>query len=530
MNHFLNKRKTLAVAVLGASTLLVACGGSSSGGSSAGTDSPDTEAGVMTLSGAVAVGAAVSGATVSVQCESGPAVASVVSSSAGYYQVEVEQGSLPCALRVTGGNLPAGTSALYSWLAASNNSATSARVNITPLTDLALSFAVLATSGETLASWFAEPNGWTELDGNLGAALQTVHSGLAAAGYQLPANWSATSLMAPFTEVFTPSATPADGTLDALLEELQAAISGGVGSYDALLASLMSGGEFPQPKEDEGGGSGGETVTGAVAAATFGGVANPTQDAYLSTLSASWPVAIYQVPAGKESWYGEGRLIIGGSVTNWTMELRGADDSVISSMTAQGAFTSALTPYSQLDLGVTLVNSPGQVFINKGTGVENYMNAFFSWDSGLIEGGAGGSGEVLFRNSLVAYGNTVPAVFDDLAGSWSATTSVYCSGPYGAATQVTNTAVITSDGKITLDGSSQLCGASLPLTFSWGGLNDFIKASTVNDGGVKIELDVASMVNASNGKVQIEVTAENSISRISAFLPELLELKNPVQE
>lgn len=111
------------------STFLVACGG---GGGSSGQ-----------ISGTAATGAPITNATVDIQCASGSAL-STITSSTGAWQVTLSGQTLPCKLKVSGGDLPLGQ-ALYSVALESGN------VNITTLTNLV----VASLAGAAPATWFA---------------------------------------------------------------------------------------------------------------------------------------------------------------------------------------------------------------------------------------------------------------------------------------------------------------------------------------------------------------------------------------
>lgn len=504
--------------------LLAACGG---GGSSAGSTltgsggaSGGPPADKSELVGSVAVGAAVSGATVSVKCESGTTISAVTSNPDGSYTIDIPDANFPCILKATGGNLPAGTAALHSFATAGN-----ATVNITPLTDLALVLALKAQDGRNLADWFNSPGNWSSVSSGIETALGELRSLLENQGYTLPTTWTVANLLLPFTETFTPSVTPAADTLDRLLEDIAAAIADDLSNYDAVLAALVSGGAFPQAVEEEIGGTGG--VLDPVPAATLGDDPSPSQGAFLTLVSQTWPVAIYAVPDGNEAWYGEGSLTIGGVTSNWTMELRGADDSIIASMDASGALTSALTAFYEQDLGVTIIHQPGQVFINKGTAISQHLNAFVEWDTGLIEGFAGGNGQVKFRNSMEAYGEGVPDIFADLAGDWSGLGTVSCNGPFGPFSAVTNTAIITAGGQVTIDGQTQLCGGVLPQVLSWAGKDDFlIPDPEETDGSYIMHLDSQNLSNVSAGKFQIRFHSDMGVRSMSGFLPDFFEMNN----
>ena len=112
---------------------LAACGGGDDGGAT--TPAPAA----TSLSGTAAVGAPIAGGTVQVRC-SGANVLESVTSASGTWRVDTTGQSLPCAVRVTGGNLAAGQ-ALHS-VALSFDT-----LNITPLTDLIVAN---ATAGDWL--------------------------------------------------------------------------------------------------------------------------------------------------------------------------------------------------------------------------------------------------------------------------------------------------------------------------------------------------------------------------------------------
>ncbi len=515
------------IGVTGLCLLLAACGGGGSNsavGVTSGDGGGEAPVAKTELAGSVAVGVAVSGATVTAKCESGSDVPTVTSNPDGSYTIEIPDDNFPCILKAVGGNLPAGTAALHSFA-----SAGSTTVNITPLTDLALALALKAQDGRSLTDWFAAPANWSEVSAGLQAAIAELRTLLETQGYTLPTTWTPANLLLPLTEIFTPSATPAADTLDRLLEDIADAIGEALETYDGVLAALISGGSFPEAvqEDDNGGGGGDDEVLAPVPAAALGDNPAPSQGEFLTLVSQSWPVAIYAVPDGSESWYGEGSLAIGGTTSNWTMELRGADDSIIASLDAAGAISSALTPFDDQDLGVSIIYHPGQVFINKGVATSEHLNTFVEWNTGLIEGFAGGNGEVKFRNSMEAYGEAVPAIFADLAGNWSGTGQVSCTGPFGPFTQVTNTAVITVEGAVSIDGQTQLCNGVLPQVISWGGKNDFlIPDPEETDGSYILHLDSGNLANVSNGKFQIRLNADRGVKRMSGFVPDFFEMNN----
>jgi hypothetical protein len=104
--------------------LLTACGGSSDGGA---TNSPTSS---PTVSGTAATGAAIVGGAVTAKCVTGTAAGTT--GNDGSFNLDLSSGQTPpCILQVT-----KGTVTLYSY------ASTAGHVNITPLTDMALSKAL----------------------------------------------------------------------------------------------------------------------------------------------------------------------------------------------------------------------------------------------------------------------------------------------------------------------------------------------------------------------------------------------------
>ncbi len=512
----------MGVGTIGMAVLLSACGGDSGSGSSNDTDGDNNGTTASAeLQGTAAIGQAIVNATLTATCQdgSGFTTSPVATDSHGKWQGKVASDQLPCLLKLSGG-----TPAIELTSMAFSKGTT----NISPLTQAAL---VLATH-DTEFDWTADKSQWpdqTEVD----TAAQSLLNTLKSKGYA-----ASTLTGSPFSTAFAADGTGWDAALDAirdLVEDPASSIAG----YDELMQLLAdgnlnslpdySGGNNPNPVNPVNP----PTTSGAVDKADLGNNSDPTTSEFLTLMSAnSWPVAIYEVPASNPQWYGTGSLTIGGTDTNWTMELRGADGSVISSLTAQGAFTSALTAFSSTDLGVTTIYAPGHLFINKGTAITEFQNTYVEWDSGLIEGSAGGGGEGKFRNSLLAYGASVPKALSDLAGTWSATTNVYCNGPYGAPTAATNTVTITAAGQITMDGKTQLCGGTLPQTVVWGGDDDFlIPGPQASDGAYLMHIDAQDTVNVSAGTLQIRFDENMDVISFQGWIAgELLELRNPVKQ
>lgn len=195
-----------AVASLG----LVACGG----GSDDGTNPPPKVAATQ-LSGTAAIGSPVAGAAVQVRCADASNTLETVTNAAGVWQVTTTGQSLPCAVRVSGGNLAAGQ-ALYSAALDFGN------VNVTPLTDLLIANA----AGTSPATWWGNngPADFSALTATkVEKALTQLRSALA-----LPALQNIDPRLTAFT------ATPKNA-MDDILEALQQALSNSGISYQALL-------------------------------------------------------------------------------------------------------------------------------------------------------------------------------------------------------------------------------------------------------------------------------------------------------
>ncbi|MEN9631325.1 MAG: hypothetical protein RJA10_4553 [Pseudomonadota bacterium] len=143
----LNRPCLPALAVLATAALLASCGGDSA---------PD-----FTLSGVAATGAAVSGQTVTIKCQNGPA-ATTTTGSAGQFNVVMTDHELPCMLQVESPTL----GKMHSYTASAG------RVNITPLTDL-----IVARAARTApATAFANLNlgQLTTIGNNLGTATPAI--------------------------------------------------------------------------------------------------------------------------------------------------------------------------------------------------------------------------------------------------------------------------------------------------------------------------------------------------------------------
>lgn len=253
MGIFDLRRKRLLLVPLSCAILLSGLTGCNHGNG----DGDELPVETSTISGTAAFGAAISGGRVRARCVGGGGFSSTVTTTAqGAFSGVVPTAGLPCALQVTGGNLPAGYGALHS-LARSAGT-----VNITPLTDLALALSVNAAAGESLAAWFADPSRLADVGSGLAAAQSQLRTALETAGYEVPEDFQ------PLTASFTPD--PATDAYDRLLESIAAAIedSATFEDYADLLEAFVANSEPALPiAPEEPIDPGADTVPGTVNAA-----------------------------------------------------------------------------------------------------------------------------------------------------------------------------------------------------------------------------------------------------------------------
>ena len=227
----------LLATIAGAALSLVLTGCDNHGGG----DTPPADE-TSTLSGTAAFGAPIAGGSVRARCRNGGGFSgNVTTGSNGQFSGQVPKAALPCALQITGGNLPAGYTRLHSLATQAGN------VNITPLTDLLLALSVNEAAGRKLAEWFADPSRLADVGAGLQAALEQLEQALVDAGYEIPENFD------PLRASFTPD--PATDPYDALLEALAEAIeeSASYEDYAALLDAFTAGSTptLPEPVEEE---------------------------------------------------------------------------------------------------------------------------------------------------------------------------------------------------------------------------------------------------------------------------------------
>ncbi|WOB08302.1 hypothetical protein [Piscinibacter gummiphilus] len=183
--------------------LLVACGGSPSESTPAPSGSSS-----LSLSGVVAKGAALAGATVTAKCAAGTA-SPATTSGTGTYSLTITGGVLPCVLEATGTGADAGL-VLHSVATGSGSSATS---NVTPVTELL----VAQLTGQDPATFMAAADA-TSLNStvtttNINAAKTEVIATLTAAGLDTAALASADMVSGTLA---AGTGAGYDGVLDAL--------------------------------------------------------------------------------------------------------------------------------------------------------------------------------------------------------------------------------------------------------------------------------------------------------------------------
>lgn len=203
---------------------VAACGGGSSN-DSAGPGTPTnptmpTTPTATALSGTAAVGSPIAGGTVEVRCEGTATVLRTVTTATGTWQIDTTGQTLPCALRVTGGSLPAG--AAYHSVAV-----TFGNTNITPLTELMVANAV----GKTPAAWWGGA-GPSELATLVQTALDKALTAM-----RVALGLDALKSVDPLTAQFT--AAPKD-KIDDVLEALRLALTQSGMDYAGLVSAAVS--------------------------------------------------------------------------------------------------------------------------------------------------------------------------------------------------------------------------------------------------------------------------------------------------
>ena len=194
---------------------LAACGGGG-GGSATGASGGSS---LGSLSGVAAVGAAISGGTVTARCVAGPDLTGTTDSNGAFNLVLTAAHTAPCMLKVVGGS-PSVT--LHSFATAAG------QVNISPITDLVVTKAL----GSDPASAFNSFNGTQgdSIAGNLATAKAYVQTQIT--------NITGSGTADPLTSPFTVGSAD-DKVLDALGAAMAAA-NGGGGKTIADLRSAIT--------------------------------------------------------------------------------------------------------------------------------------------------------------------------------------------------------------------------------------------------------------------------------------------------
>lgn len=216
---------TLAVA-LSSTLMLVACGGSSSDNRAA--EAPATPT-ALTLTGTAATGAALAARPVDARCNGGSA--SATSAADGTFALTLPAGAvLPCVLRVT----LADASLLHS-LAAGSASATTARANVTPVSELVLAQLAGGMPADYFTA-FAAPAAATLTPAAVTAAQTAVVDALKTTGLDFSASAHGDVLTGPLVAANGSTAgNGLDRTLDALKAQMTA-----TGTTLATLTSTLA--------------------------------------------------------------------------------------------------------------------------------------------------------------------------------------------------------------------------------------------------------------------------------------------------
>lgn len=182
---------------VGASLLLVACGGDDKGASSASTTN---------ISGTVATGAAMTSGSVTLKCGSSVTRTATISTT-GTWSTTVPTVNLPCAVEATDG-----TNSYYSFTVGNGSSIVT---NVTPLTTLALAQILGATPASLFASLSATD--LAKLNASaIDAAIAALNAALAS--YALPAGFNPVT-----TPLTAATSTQSGNAYDDLLEQFGAA-------------------------------------------------------------------------------------------------------------------------------------------------------------------------------------------------------------------------------------------------------------------------------------------------------------------
>jgi len=220
-------RSALFAALL-TTTLLPACGGGDDAapaatGATPVAPTPVTPA-AFSLTGTAATGAAVAGGAVTANCTVG--TASSTSAADGSFTLTLDKGQVaPCLLRVTKAAAPpAAAIELYGFAAAAG------RVNITTLTDTALTRALAASPADVFASFDA-------------ARAAAINTALPAAISYVQAQFTASNLGTVPANLMTAPFTIGD-TYDKLLDNMAVAFLGAGKTYADFIAVVKKAGDL----------------------------------------------------------------------------------------------------------------------------------------------------------------------------------------------------------------------------------------------------------------------------------------------
>jgi hypothetical protein len=173
------------------------------------------------LAGTAATGSPIAGGTVNLVCASGGALAATTGAQ-GQWEVTLTDQTLPCAIQVSGGDLPVGVA--YHSIALQPG-----RVNVTPLTEMI----VAKMAGRLPVSWFASLDGaeLASMDaGSVALARDAVQTVLNIQGALAGSN--------PLTAEFSP--IPGD-RMDDLLEALKSALVMAKLDWNSVLTNMSQG-------------------------------------------------------------------------------------------------------------------------------------------------------------------------------------------------------------------------------------------------------------------------------------------------
>ena len=219
----LKLQRTWAAAAL-ATTLLSACGGDGGGGGDADTQAPvavTPAPTAFTLAGTAATGAAIAGGAVTANCTMGSA--SGATAADGSFTLTLDKGQVaPCLLRVSKAGPPAVE--LYGY------AATAGHVNVTTLTDTALTRALAASPADVFAGFDA-------------ARANAINTALPAAITYVQAQLAAGNLGAAPANLMTISFVIGDN-FDKLLDGIGAAFLGAGHTYADWIAQVKKGADL----------------------------------------------------------------------------------------------------------------------------------------------------------------------------------------------------------------------------------------------------------------------------------------------